>query len=59
MLTDDNDEGSQYVRKIFRKTNISYPLIRTGTYAYQGKKFYFIGNYYVHTKCMTPDASSN
>ena len=25
----------QYVRKIFRKTNISYPLIRTRTCAYQ------------------------
>ena len=23
-------------RQIFRKTNMSYPLIRTGTYAYQG-----------------------
>ena len=26
----------QYVRRIFRKTNISYPLIRTRTCAYQG-----------------------
>ena len=26
----------KYVRKIFRKTNISKPLIRTGTCAYQG-----------------------
>ena len=25
-----------YIRKIFRKTNISYPLIRTRTCAYQG-----------------------
>ena len=25
-----------YVRKIFRKTNISYPLIRTHTCAHQG-----------------------
>ena len=28
----------KYVRKIFRKTNISYPLICTRTYAYQGVK---------------------
>ena len=27
---------STYMRKIFRKTNISYPLIRTRTCAYQG-----------------------
>ena len=26
----------QYVLKIFRKTNISYPLIRTRSWAYQG-----------------------
>ena len=25
-----------YIRNIFRKTNISYPQIRTRTYAYQG-----------------------
>ena len=28
----------KYVRKIFRKTNISNPLIRTRTCAYQGVK---------------------
>ena len=28
----------QYVRKIFRKTNISYPLIRTRTCAYQEER---------------------
>ena len=26
----------KYVRKVFRKTNFSNPLIRTRTYAYQG-----------------------
>ena len=34
-----------YVRKIFRKTNISYPLIRTRTCAYHGKgSIYFPEN---------------
>ena len=28
--------GHPYVHKIFRKTNISYPLIHTPTCAYQG-----------------------
>ena len=33
-------------RQIFRKTNISYPLIRTRTYAYQGvRNFRFFGKF--------------
>ena len=40
-----------YVRKIFPKTNISYPLISTST---GGKKCYFFGKFCVHTKWMTP-----
>ena len=30
------DSFIQYVRKIFRKNNISYPLIRTRTCTYKG-----------------------
>ena len=32
-------------RQIFRKTNISYPLIRTRTCAYRGKKCSFFGKF--------------
>ena len=35
-----------YVRKIFRKTNISYPLIRTHTYAYQGVRNFSFSEYF-------------
>ena len=35
-----------YVRKLFRKTNIFYPLIHTRNYAYQGVgKFSFLENF--------------
>ena len=39
-LTNKRRTGSsiKYVRKIFRKTDISNPLIRTRTCAYQGVK---------------------
>ena len=37
----------QHVRKIFRKNNISYPLIRT-------PKCWFFGKFCIRTKWMTP-----
>ena len=44
-----------YVRKVFRKTNISYSLIHTRTFAYQrGKKWQFFGKFCVRTKSITP-----
>ena len=45
-----------YVRKIFRKTNISYPLTRTRTCAYQEvRNVSFFGKFCVPTKWMTPN----
>ena len=34
-----------YIRKIFRKTNISYPMMRTQTCAYQGVNVSFSENF--------------
>ena len=39
-----------YVRKIFRKANISYPLICTR----RGKKCYSFGKFCMRTKWMIP-----
>ena len=38
-----SNKGSSiyYVRKIFRKTNIFYPLIRKSTFPYQGVRLLF------------------
>ena len=38
----------KYVRKIFRKTNISNPLIRTRTWAYQGARNVSISENFVY-----------
>ena len=41
----------QYVRKVFRKTDISYPLIRTREYLYQGlRNVIFSGKFCIRTK---------
>ena len=46
-------ESSIYhVQTICRKTNISYSLIRTCKY--QGKKYWFFGNFWVRIKLMIP-----
>ena len=49
-----------YSRKIFRKTNISYPLIRTCTYVCisGGKKCQFFGKFCVRTTDLTSVLSS-
>ena len=44
----------QYVRRTFRKINISSPLTRTRTHAYQGLR-----NICVRTKLMIPSGSTN
>ena len=47
----------QYVHKIFRKANISYLLIRTRPYPYQGvRNVSFSGNFpYVLNECSQID----
>ena len=46
----------KYVRKIFRKTSISNPLICICTCAYQGvRKVSFFGKFCVRTYWMTPN----
>ena len=39
---------SYYVRKIFRKTNISYPLIHTCTYTYHGLRNFSFSGYFAY-----------
>ena len=50
-ITVSSVSSEQGIRKIFRKTNISYPLIRTRTCAYQGiRNVSFSGKRCVQTK---------
>ena len=50
----------KYVRKIFRKTNISKPLIRTNTFAYQGvRDVSFSENFAYVLKVDCPQEKSN
>ena len=39
-----------HLLKFFRKTDISYPLIRTLTFTYQGARNKFLGKFWVRTK---------
>ena len=50
-----------YVSKIFRKTNISYPLIHTCTCVCGsgGKKYWFFRKFFVSTKLMFPNEKDN
>ena len=54
VLMKDSCKGSfiWYMRKIFRKTNISYPVKFVCVSG--GQKYQFLGNFCVRTKWMTP-----
>ena len=58
ILLSPQGSSIQYVRKIFRKSNISDPLIRTRTCAYQGVRNVNFGKFCVRTKWMIPKLTS-